>query len=456
MADKRRPNVIIIGGGFGGINAAKALARANVNVTLIDRKNHHLFQPLLYQVATASLSPADIASPIRKILSRQKNCEVILGEVNTIDLPQKQIHMNGRTLSYDYLIIAAGATHSYFGNEQWQQHAPGLKSIEDAVAIRRKILMAFESAEYEADENARRAALTFAIVGAGPTGVELAGAIKEIAAKTIQKDYRHIDTRTTRVILFEGDDRILPQFPQQLSQKAQTDLEKMGVEVRTGSIVTDINETGLYIDDEFVPVRTIFWAAGVKGSGLAKTLGVKLDRSGRVEVTQQLNIPDHPDAFVIGDLAAAKCAKTNEPVPGLAPAAIQMGTFVGRLIKKETETLDQIPQRDPFIYKDKGALAVIGKARAVARLGRYKFSGFFAWLVWSLVHIAFLVGFRNRTMVLFNWFWNWVTHSRDARLITGENEDERQDNQPESFDEDNTVPIAQTQISDTKPESATS
>lgn len=420
MAKHPRPRVYIVGGGFAGLAAAKALARAPVDVVLLDKRNHHVFQPLLYQVATASLSPADISAPIRTVVRGQRNCQVVLAEVEGVDVERQQLLLGGGYVEYDYLILAVGATHSYFGHDEWAEIAPGLKSIEDATAIRRRILLAFESAEYEGNEEARRAALTFAIVGAGPTGVELAGAIKEIAGQTLPKDYKHIDTRTTRVILFEGADRVLPPFPPELSARAQRDLERMGVEVRLNSVVTNITPEGIYVGDEFVPVRNVFWAAGVKAHPIGKSLGVPLDRAGRVIVGPDLTIPGHPNVFVVGDLAAAKSADTGQPVPGVAQGAIQMGRYAGEVIAREAAGRSTPAERKPFVYRDKGSMAVIGKAKAVAQIGKFKVGGFLAWLLWGGVHIAFLIGFRNRVQVLLSWFWNWLLNARDARLITGD------------------------------------
>ena len=422
MTAKPAPKVIIVGGGFAGLAAARALAGARVDVVLIDRRNHHVFQPLLYQVATASLSPADISSPIRAILRRQANCEVILGELDSVDVARRRLLFRDGFISYDYLVLAAGATHAYFGHDQWAATAPGLKSIEDATAMRRRILLAFESAEYEGSEEARRATLTFGIVGGGATGVELAGAIKEIAGKTLPRDYRHIDTRTTRVILFEGGDRLLAQFPPELSDCAKRDLERMGVEVRLNSQVTDVSGQGISVGNEFIAVRNIFWAAGVKASPLGESLGVPLDRSGRVIVGPDLAIPGHPEVFVVGDMAAAKSADTGQPVPGVAQGALQMGRHVGRTIAAELAGHQSPANRRPFVYHDKGTMAVIGKAKAVAVIGNLRLSGFLAWLVWGGVHIVSLIGFRNRLLVLLSWFWNWLLNARDARLITGEAE----------------------------------
>lgn len=420
--------VLIIGGGFGGLAAARALARADVEITLIDRRNHHVFQPLLYQVATAALSPADIASPIRHVLRDMKNCRVVLAEPTGVDVAQRRVKVAGLSVEYDWLILAAGATHSYFGHDEWAEVAPGLKSIEDATELRRRILLAFESAEYEADEPARRAALTFAIVGGGPTGCELAGAIMEIAAKTIPADFRAIDTTTTRVILLEGQPRLLSAFPPSLGERARKDLVSMGVEVRLGSHVTDVTPAGVRIGEEFVPARNVFWAAGVKGNPLGAKLSVPLDRAGRVIVGPDCTIPGHPEVFVIGDMAAATSADTNEPVPGVAQGAIQMGRYAGAIIAQELahgqqpHTRATPAHRDPFIYRDKGSMATIGRARAVASLHGLNFGGFIAWLLWGAVHIMALVTFRNRLAVLANWIWSWIFFSRDARLITGKSE----------------------------------
>lgn len=439
MQAPSRPRVIIVGGGFAGIAAAKALARAPVDITLVDRRNHHVFQPLLYQVATASLSPADISSPIRAIVRGQKNCQVVLAEVLGVDVARRHLLVTGGHVIYDYLILAAGATHSYFGHDEWAPLAPGLKSIEDATEMRRRILLAFETAEYEHSEPARKAALTFGIVGAGPTGVELAGAIKEIAGQTLPRDYKHIDTRTTRVILFEGAGRILPPFPEELSARAQRDLERMGVEVRVNSVVTNITPEGIYVGEEFIPVRNVFWAAGVRANPIGATLGVPLDRAGRVIVGPDLAIPGHPEVFVAGDMAAANSADTGKPVPGVAQGGIQMGDFAGRVIAKEAATGAGSIQRPAFVYRDKGSLAVIGKAKAVAQLGRWKVGGFLAWLLWGGVHIAFLIGFRNRLQVLLSWFWNWALNARDARLITGDAQLDIQLPRPAEFVRDEEV-----------------
>jgi NADH dehydrogenase len=419
MRSNQPPKVFIVGGGFAGLAAAKSLAGVPAEVTLIDRRNHHVFQPLLYQVATAALSPADISSPIRTIVRGQRNCQVVLADVVGVDPANRRLLVRGGYVEYDYLILAAGATHSYFGREEWAVVAPGLKSLEDATEMRRRILLAFESAEYEGSPEARRAALTFGIVGGGPTGVELAGAIKEIAGQTLPKDYKHIDTRTTRVIVFEGGDRLLAAFPDTLSARAKRDLERMGVEVRLNSIVTNITREGLYVADEFTPVRNVFWAAGVRANPIGKSLDVPLDRAGRVIVGPDLTIPGYPEVFVTGDMAAAKSADTGQPVPGVAQGGIQMGRYAGQVIAAEVFGCTEPTERRPFVYKDKGSMAVIGKSKAVAHIGKLRFGGLMAWLVWGGIHVLFLIGFRNRVQVLLSWFWNWLLNARDARLITG-------------------------------------
>jgi NADH:ubiquinone reductase (H+-translocating) len=440
MTPQSLPRVFIVGGGFAGLAAAKALAGAPIALTIVDRRNHHVFQPLLYQVATASLSPADISAPIRSVVRGQDNCEVVLAEITGVDLAGRRLLLSNGHVVYDYLVLAAGATHAYFGHDDWAAIAPGLKSIEDATELRRRILLAFESAEYEEGEAARRAVLTFGIVGAGPTGVELAGAIKEIAGQTIPRDYKHIDTRTTRVVLFEGGPRILPTFPPDLSARAQRDLERMGVEVRLNSTVTSVTPHGIFIAEEFIPVRNVFWAAGVKASRLGQSLGVPLDRAGRVIVGPDLAIPGHPEVFVAGDMAAARSADTGAPVPGVAQGGLQMGRYAGEVIASEVIGGSTPGSRKPFVYHDKGSMAVIGKAKAVAQIGRLHFGGFLAWLVWGGIHIAFLIGFRNRMQVLFSWFWNWLLNARDARLITGDTRLHLQTVRPSTFVPDGVAP----------------
>jgi NADH:ubiquinone reductase (H+-translocating) len=402
--------VIIIGGGFGGLYAAKALRSAPVEITLVDRRNYHVFQPLLYQVATAALNPADIAYPLRWVLRRQKNASVILGEVQSIDLDAKIVRLADGDLAYDYLILATGATHSYFGHAEWEANAPGLKTIEDALEIRRRVLVAFENAERETDAAAQKAWLTFVIVGAGPTGVELAGALSEIARHTMTRNFRRINPSSARVILLEGKDHVLPVYPPSLSAKAAKQLEHLGVEVIANAMVTRVNDREVCIGETTIPTRTVLWAAGVQASPLARSLGAPLDRAGRVLVEPDLTVPGHHDAFVIGDLAAV------EGVPGVAPAAIQEGEHAANNIIRAVEGQ---PLR-AFHYRDKGSLATIGRAAGVADFGRLKLSGFFAWFAWLAVHIFFLIGFRNRLLVMLQWAWAYVTYQRGARLITGE------------------------------------
>jgi NADH dehydrogenase len=412
--------VFVVGGGFAGLAAAEALARATVALTVVDRRNHHVFQPLLYQVATAALSPADICAPIRTVLRGQANCEVLLAEVTGVDPARRCLWIEGRAVAYDYLVLAAGATHAYFGHDEWAPLAPGLKSIEDALELRRRILLAFETAEHEPAEAARRAHLTFGIVGGGATGVELAGAIAEIAGQTIPRDYKHIDTRTTRVILFEGADRLLPPFRPGSSARALRDLERMGVEVRLHSAVTEVTREGIRLGEEFIPVGNVFWAAGVKANPIGASLGVPLDRAGRVIVGSDLAIPGHPEVLVVGDMAAATSGGDGARVPGVAQGAIQMGRYAGSAIAREVSGAAAPADRPAFAYRDRGSMAVIGKAKAVAEIGRFAFGGFGAWLFWGLIHIYFLIGFRNRLQVFLSWFWNWLLNARDARLITGD------------------------------------
>lgn len=414
------PRVIIVGGGFGGISAAKTLNRLPVDVLLVDRRNHHLFQPLLYQVATAALSPANIASPIRHVLSKVRNCRVVLAEVVGVDLARNRLLVEGAAAEYDWLILAAGATHSYFGHDEWSAVAPGLKSLEDATEIRRRILLAFETAEYEGNEAARQALLTFVVIGGGPTGVELAGAIKEIATRTISADFRNIDTKTTRVILLEGGERLLPQFPPDLSERARRDLESLGVEVRLKSLATDVTRDGVCTADDFVAARSVFWGAGVAANPIGRTLGVPLDRAGRVIVEPDLSVPGYPNVFVIGDMASAKSVKTGQSVPGVAQGALQMGRYAAEIIAAEVASPGRAKPRQPFVYSDHGSMATIGRAKAVVQLGRWHIGGLFAWLMWGAIHIAFLIGFRNRLAVLASWLWNWIIFARDARLITGD------------------------------------
>lgn len=408
-------HVVVVGAGFAGLNAVRALKRAAVRITVIDRRNHHLFQPLLYQVASAALDPSDIAYPIRSIVRRQKNVDrVVMGVVVDVDLAARMIALeDGERIAYDRLVIATGATHSYFGRDaEWAPVAPGLKTIDDALEMRRRVLGAFEHAErYPAEQ---KPYLTFVVVGAGPTGVELAGALVEIAFHTLQRDFDAIDPRSARVLLVEGGPRVLPAYPEKLSARAQEQLESLGVEVATGRLVSEMDAAGVTLDDGTrIPARTVLWAAGVRGSSLAKSLGCALDASGRVEVDADCSVPGHPDVFVVGDLASVKNGDGH--VPGVAPAAIQAGRHVARQIRRDLAG----DARTPFRYRDKGSLATIGRARAVADLGRLEFGGFFAWLAWMLIHVFFLIGFRNRVFVLLSWAWSWLTFRRGARLITG-------------------------------------
>jgi NADH dehydrogenase len=413
MADQQ-PHVVILGAGFGGLYATQALRSAPVRITLFDRRNHHLFQPLLYQVATAALNPSDIAAPIRRVLRHQKNVLVLLAEATAIDVAGKKVLLDDGELAYDYLIVATGATHSYFGHDKWERFAPGLKNIEDALEIRRRILFAYEMAEREANPQARNDWMTFVIVGGGPTGVELAGALTEIARYTLASDFRHIDPTQTRVILIEAAPRVLPTYVEELSEKAREQLVKLGVEVHTGTQVTDIDAYGVAIGDKRIRARTVLWGAGVAASPLVRSLGAPLDRAGRVLVEPDLTIPGHGEVYVIGDTAAIK--QDGKPVPGVAPAAIQAGRHAAQNILRSIHN----EPRAPFHYRDKGSLATIGRAAAVADLHAVKLSGLIAWLAWLLIHIYFLIGFRNRFLVIFEWAWSYVTYDRGARLITGD------------------------------------
>jgi NADH dehydrogenase len=423
MPLKRKLRVVIIGGGFAGIAAAKRLAETDVDLFVIDRRNYHLFQPLLYQVATASLSPADIASPIRKILRSQTNTQVIMGEVSGIDVATRSVKLASTDITYDYLIVASGATHSYFGHDEWSHEAPGLKTIEDATEIRRRFLLAFESAELESDPEARKALLTFVVVGGGPTGVELAGAMAEIARKSIPMDFRSIDTAMARVILIEGNERLLTSYPPESSSAALRQLEKLGVEVMLGKRVTAIDSLGVMAGAERIDARNILWAAGVKASPLGRMLGVPTDNAGCVLVQADLSIPDHPEVFVCGDLAHVENQETKKRVPGVCPAALQMGDFVGRIIQEEARaylTDSTSPLRQAFVYVNKGDLATIGRNCAVAVIAGRQFSGWTAWLLWAGVHIYFLIEFRNRLTVALSWIFSYLFFDRGARLITGD------------------------------------
>jgi len=408
-----KPRVVIVGAGFGGLEAAKKLARENVDLTVIDRTNYHLFQPLLYQVATAALSPADIAAPVRGVLRKYKNVEVILAEVQSVNVNLKKIDIGDRDIDYDFLILATGARHSYFGHPEWEKLAPGLKSLEDAIEIRRRILMAFEYAEKITDEAARRAAMTFVIIGGGPTGVEMAGAIAEIARYTLARDFRHIDPSNARVVLIEGEARVLAGYPEDLRTSAMKQLVDLGVEVRTGVRATNVTESGVEVAGEFIPCRVKIWAAGNNASSIGRSLGAPVDRVGRVIVNNDLSIPGHPEVQVIGDLANFS-HQTGEPLPGVSPVAMQQGRHAAANILAMIE--GRKPQR--FWYWDKGNIATIGRNKAVADLKLLHLSGLPAWVAWLFVHIIFLVGFRNRLIVLFHWAWAYFSFSKGARLIT--------------------------------------
>lgn len=410
---RTRPHVVVLGGGFAGLSAARALRSAPVDVTIVDRRNHHLFQPLLYQVATAALNPGDIAYPIRSVLRNQPNARTLLARVDAIDLEARTLLLADGVLSFDYLLVATGATHSYFGKDEWEQWAPGLKTIEDALEVRRRVLSAFEAAERQSDPAQLPATLTFVVVGAGPTGVELAGSLSEIGRLTVAKDFRSFDPRRLRVVLVEGADRVLPPYSPKLSGKAKAQLEALGVEVRTGARVTHIDQTGVWLGEEHIAARTVLWAAGVQASPLAKALGAPLDRAGRVLVAPDLSVPGRGNVFVAGDLMALE--QDGKPVPGVAPAAIQSGRAAARNI---AALVAGRPTR-PFRYRDKGSLATIGRAKAVGSIAGVELCGFFAWWVWWVVHIAYLVGFRNRLAVMMGWAWQYFAFSRGARLITG-------------------------------------
>jgi NADH dehydrogenase len=409
------PHVVIVGGGFAGLWATRALRTAAVRITLVDRTNHHLFQPLLYQVATAGLSSSDIAAPLRRILRKQDNVEVRLATVDRIEVDERRLHLDDESsLDYDILVVATGATHAYFGHDDWAPFAPGLKTLKDAVRIRRRILIAFERAEAESDAAKRAAWLNFAVVGAGPTGVELAGTLAEIAHHTLRREFRHIDPASAKVRLIEAGPRVLSTFPESLSEKARKQLDRLGVDVVTGKPVTDINDDGYRLGDEFVAAKTIVWAAGVAASSLAKSLRVPLDRAGRVHVLPDLTVPGHPEIFVAGDLASI--AIGDKPVPGIAPAAKQMGAYVATVIR------DRLAGKAarPFMYKDYGNLATIGRMAAIVDIRGFKFSGALAWFFWLIAHVFFLIGFRNRLSVMINWVWAYATYDRAARVVVGD------------------------------------
>jgi len=435
---KSRSRVVIVGAGFGGLNAAQALAKAPVQITVIDQKNFHTFQPLLYQVATAGLSPGEIAAPIRSILRSHKNIEVLMAEVTGFDLDRRIVETNDAPIPYDYLIVAAGASHAYFGHDDWEPYAPGLKTIEDALEIRRRVLLAFELEERQAAAGGTPVPLNFVVVGGGPTGVELAGTLAEIARHALAHEFRSIDPARTHILLIEGGPRVLPAYAEDLSQSAQDQLNRLGVEVRTSTVVTQIEPGAVYAATTRFPATVILWAAGVAASPLGKKLGAPLDRAGRVLVQPDLSLPGHPEVFVIGDLAALN-DEHGKMLPGVAPVAIQQGRFVANLMRKELEASTNagatsagapscarplreggdFDSRPPFHYRNKGSLATIGRAAAIAEFGRIHISGFIAWLAWLFVHILFLIGFRNRLIVFIQWAWSYLTYERGARLITG-------------------------------------
>ena len=406
--------IVIIGGGFGGLKAAESLARLPVQITLVDRKNHHTFQPLLYQVATAGLSPAEIAAPIREILARHENVEVLLGEVLGFDLEQRKVMLHGFELPYDYLVVAAGASHAYFGHDDWEVFAPGLKTIEDALQIRRRVLLAFEMAERHAATTGEHSPLTFVVVGAGPTGVELAGTLAEVARKSLAEDFRHIDPKKTRIVLLEAGSSVLAAYPADLRESAKRQLEHLGVEVRLNSAVSDVRLGTIHVGGEEMHATLVLWAAGVLASPLGLALGGSVDRAGRVLVEPDLSLRGHPEVFVIGDLASIKQMDGTQ-LPGVAPVAMQQGRWVAKLIAADLAG----NSRAPFRYVDKGSLATIGRAAAVAQFGKLHISGYLAWLSWLFIHIFFLIGFRNRILVMIQWAWSYFTYDRSARLITG-------------------------------------
>ena len=424
-----RPRVVIVGGGFGGLEAAKALRKAEADVVLFDRHNYHLFQPLLYQVATAALSPANIAAPIRKILSKQANCDVIMSEVTDVDLERRVITVTDQRYAYDYLILAAGARTNYFGNDGWAAVAPGLKNIAEALDVRGRFLLAFEQAAIETDEAARKAALTFAIVGAGPTGVEMAGAMIEISRQTLRADFRRLDTRTVRIILIDAVDRVLSTFTPDLSERAQRDLEELGVEVMLNTKVVAVEPGLLTVEtpngEHRIDAANVIWAAGVRGARIAERLGVELDGGGRVPVGDDLSLPGRPEVFVVGDLARRVDPVTEELVPGVAQGGIQMGRFAGETVAAEIRALARgksPPPRGIFVYRDKGSMATIGRNRAIADINGLRFGGFVAFLAWAFIHVLFLIGFRRRLMVMLEWIWSYFTLGRGVRLITGEDQ----------------------------------
>ncbi len=410
---KDLPHVVIIGAGFGGLTTAQALKRAPVQITVVDRTNHHLFQPLLYQVAMAGLSPADIAAPIRSILRKQKNVTVLLDEATDVNLDEQTVNLRDSELKYDYLVLATGGHTSYFGHDEWEKVAPGLKDLDDAVEIRRRVLLAFEAAEKETDPERHRELLTFVVVGGGPTGVELAGAIAELARFVLARDFRNIHPEAAEILLLEAGPRILPSFAPDLSESAERQLTELGVKVRTSALVTNIDEHGVYLGDEIIKAATVIWGAGVRATALTARLGAPLNRAGHVLINRDLTLPGYHNAFAIGDMSYLE--QDGKPLPGVSPVAMQMGRCVARNIKND---LAGKPYEE-FRYLDKGSMATIGRKAAIAELGKLHLSGFMAWMAWLLVHIFFLIGFRNRFAVIFNWAWSYFTYQRGARLITG-------------------------------------
>jgi NADH dehydrogenase len=410
------PHVVIIGGGFGGLTAAQSLHGAPVRLTLIDSRNHHLFQPLLYQVAMAGLSPAEIAAPIRSVLSRQPNANVLLCQANAIDLDKRTVAVDGTSLHYDYLVLAVGAQNHYFGHDDWARCAVGLKDLDDAVEIRRRVLLAFEAAEISQDPLERQRLLTFVVVGGGPTGVELAGALAELSRFVLARDFRNVDPTAARILLIEGGPRILASFAEKLSQRAVRDLARLGVEVRTDQHVSSIDESGVHIGDQHIPSATVLWAAGVKAGSLTAALPVPKDKGGRILVEPDLTLPGHKEVFAIGDMVSY-LHQGGTPLPGVSPVAMQQGRHVARTIR---ELLKKKPDAyKPFHYLDKGSMATIGRAAAIVQIGRWKLGGFLAWVLWLAVHIFFLITYRNRFAVLFNWAYQYMAYKRGARLITG-------------------------------------
>ena len=413
MKEQRKPHVVIIGAGFGGLTTTQALKRAPVRLTLIDRANHHLFQPLLYQVAMAGLSPADIAAPIRAVLRRQKNVSVLLAEATGVDFDRRVVKLRDGELGYDYLVLATGGRTSYFGHDEWEQVAPGLKDLDDAVEIRRRVLLAFEAAEKETDEGRRRELMTFVVVGGGPTGVELAGAIAELARYVLARDFRRIHPEAAEILLLEGGPRILPSFAEDLSESAERQLRELGVTVRKNAKVTNIDETGVYLGAQKINAATVIWGAGVRATALTQSLGLPLDRAGRILIEKDLTVPGHKNVFAIGDMTYLE--QDGQPLPGVSPVAMQMGRSVARNIRRAQAGKPY----EQFRYFDKGSMATIGRNAAIAQMGRLHLSGWLAWMAWLVVHLFFLIGFRNRAAALFNWAWMYFTYQRGARLITG-------------------------------------